>query len=69
MLHQKIELGDGTAGSSTLVLGRVVMFHIDERARDERGRIDPAVLDPIARLGGISYTRLGERLERAVPKV
>lgn len=67
-LYKSVEVGDGSPGSSTLIIGEIVMFHIDERAYRE-GKIDPAVIEPVARLGGIGYTLLGERLERAIPQL
>lgn len=46
-------------GSATLVIGEVVQVHVDPRVwRD--GRVDPALLDPVGRLAGTGYARLGE---------
>jgi flavin reductase (DIM6/NTAB) family NADH-FMN oxidoreductase RutF len=54
-LHALVPLGDG-AGSSTLVLGRAVHLHVaDDVLRN--GRIDPALLRPVARMGGPFYAR------------
>jgi flavin reductase (DIM6/NTAB) family NADH-FMN oxidoreductase RutF len=66
-LHALVPLGDG-AGSSTLVLGRAVHLHVaDDVLRN--GRIDPAVLRPVARMGGPFYARpdvlLFRRADRA----
>jgi flavin reductase (DIM6/NTAB) family NADH-FMN oxidoreductase RutF len=48
----------------TLVIGEVVQFHIADDILDERGRVDPVKLAPIARLGGSSwYTTLGRVFE------
>lgn len=48
-------------GSATLVIGEVVQVHVDPRVwRD--GRVDPALLDPVGRLAGTGYARLGEIL-------
>jgi flavin reductase (DIM6/NTAB) family NADH-FMN oxidoreductase RutF len=42
-----------------IVLGRVVHVHVDPSVwRD--GRIDPKLLDPVCRLSGSGYARLGE---------
>ena len=49
-----IEIGEGH-----IVFGRVVEVHVAERAWGS-GRVNPVALDPLARLGGSSYTRLGE---------
>jgi flavin reductase (DIM6/NTAB) family NADH-FMN oxidoreductase RutF len=48
------------------VIGRVVRVHVDERVLDERQRVDPAKLDAIGRMGGISYARTRERFELPV---
>ena len=49
----------------TVALGRVVHIHVaDAVLRD--GRVDPALLQPVARLGGSLYAALGDayRIER-----
>ena len=52
----------------TLVIGEVVQFHIADDILDERGRVDPLKLAPIARLGGSSwYTTLGRLFEMQRP--
>ncbi len=54
-LFKLVPLGDGD-GSATLVLGRAVHVHVhDSVLRD--GRIDPALLQPVARMGGPFYAR------------
>ena len=55
--YQFIELG-----SSTLVLGEVVSFHVQDELLDD-GRIDPRELRAIGRLGGSFYTRTRELFE------
>jgi len=46
-------------GKTNIVLGRVVHAHVSAAVwRD--GRVDPRLLDPLARLGGAGYARLGE---------
>ncbi len=55
-LMQLVQVGDGSEGSSTLVIGRIVHLHVaKEIYRD--GHIQWSELDPISRLGGISYGR------------
>lgn len=60
VLEQAIPLG-GTADSpaADLLIGRVVYFHIDENLVDN-GHIDPNKLNPVSRLAGSSYAKLGE---------
>jgi flavin reductase (DIM6/NTAB) family NADH-FMN oxidoreductase RutF len=55
VLHQLVPLGTG-AGAATLVLGRAVHLHVDEGVL-RNGRVDPALLRPVARMGGPLYAR------------
>ena len=67
-VYKTVEIGDGSPGSSTVIFGRVVLFHILESAyKDEKVLVD--VLKPIARLGGISYSGLGDQFSIPVPKL
>ena len=54
-LDNIIELGNKPA-SGNLILGQVIRFHISKSILTEEGRIDPHLLDPIARNGGSWYT-------------
>jgi flavin reductase (DIM6/NTAB) family NADH-FMN oxidoreductase RutF len=47
------------AGNGNLVIGEVVHVHVSSRVWRE-GRIDPTLLDPVCRLAGTGYARLGE---------
>jgi flavin reductase (DIM6/NTAB) family NADH-FMN oxidoreductase RutF len=52
----------------TVIFGEVVWLHIDDALLDERGRVDPQKLAPVARLGGSSwYTTLGQLFEMQRP--
>ena len=61
-LNQIVEIGDGTAGSGFVVIGTVVLFHIDDDVY-KNGRIDLDALNPIGRLAGNSYTRITDTFE------
>lgn len=55
-LERIIELG-----AVGLVIAEVLCFHVDEAVWDaERAGVDPEKLRPVARLGGSSYSKLGE---------
>ena len=63
LLHREIPLGN-----SILVVGEVVLARVrDEMLTD--GRVDPAKLAPVDRLGGEFYAPLGPVLRRSRPKV
>ena len=48
-----------TDGKTNIVLGRIVHAHVDPSVWKD-GRVDPRLLDPICRLSGSGYARLGE---------
>ena len=56
LLNQIVEIGDGTAGSGFIVIGTIVLFHIDESIISDN-KIDIEKLEPIGRLAGDWYTR------------
>lgn len=56
-LRQFIEIGDQ---GSSMILADVLMFHIRDTLIDARGTIDPHRLQPLARMGGGRYARLGD---------
>lgn len=51
VLHQFVEVGDGSQGSATLVIGRVQLMHVHKPAL-HAGKIDVAAIRPMARLAG-----------------
>jgi len=53
----------------TMLLGRIVRFHLRAGLRRENGLADPRQLDPLARLGGDEYTSLGEITTMTRPRV
>lgn len=57
--HLECEVRDVVpVGNGNLVIGQVVHLHVAERVwRD--GRVDPELLDPVCRLAGTRYARLG----------
>ncbi|MCS6840836.1 MAG: flavin reductase family protein [Roseiflexus sp.] len=57
-------------GSSyTMIIGRVVRFHVRRDLLRPDGTVDPVRLNPVARLGGDEYARLGEVFTLPRPKV
>jgi len=55
-LNQIVEIGDDKAGSGFVVIGTVILFHIDDSIIID-GKIDIEKLNPIGRLAGNWYTR------------
>ena len=53
---QYISIGEG-AIAANLVIGQVVLIHIDDAVLDSNGRVNPRKLRTIARLGGDDFCR------------
>lgn len=47
-------------GGATIIIGRVVMFHISDEILDENNRINLENYKPVARLAGSNYATLGK---------
>ena len=63
-LNQIVEIGDGSAGSGFVVIGTIVLFHIDDDIYDN-GRILLNQLEPLGRIAGNWYTRITDTLKIA----
>ena len=61
-LNQIVEIGDGKAGSGFIVIGSIVLFHIDDSIYEE-GRITLNKLQPLGRLAGNWYSRTTDNFE------
>ena len=66
VLEDKLEIGTGEAGSSTLVVGRIVQIHVSPEVYDN-GRIILERYQPVARLGGAWYCEVGNTFEIPIP--
>jgi flavin reductase (DIM6/NTAB) family NADH-FMN oxidoreductase RutF len=56
--HYKLE--NSKTGGATIVIGKIVLFHIDESVLLENYKINIETYKPIARLAGSNYSKLGE---------
>ena len=65
-VRQIIPIGDG-AIAANLVIGEVLLIHIDDAVLDPSGRVDPRKLRTIARLGGDYYCRSTDLFEMQRP--
>ncbi|MBX6314071.1 MAG: flavin reductase family protein [Isosphaeraceae bacterium] len=54
--------------SANLIIGEVIVIHIDDAVLDPAGRVDPRKLRTIARLGGSYYCRSTDLFEMERPK-
>jgi len=59
MVHHYF-LENSKAGGACVVIGRVIMMHIDESVLLENYKINMETYKPVARLAGANYTKIGE---------
>jgi flavin reductase (DIM6/NTAB) family NADH-FMN oxidoreductase RutF len=59
MVHY-YKLENSKTGGATIVIGKIVLFHIDESVLLENYKINLETYKPIARLAGSNYSKLGE---------
>ena len=64
---QVLSLGEGPLAAN-LVIGRVLLMHLDDQLCDAQGKIDPASLDTIGRMGGSDYCTTRDRFEMPRPE-
>jgi flavin reductase (DIM6/NTAB) family NADH-FMN oxidoreductase RutF len=55
-VHQIVRVGEGPLASN-LVIGRILLIHVDDAVLDPTGAADPRALDTIGRIGGEGYAR------------
>jgi flavin reductase (DIM6/NTAB) family NADH-FMN oxidoreductase RutF len=65
-VRQILPIGDGPAAGN-LVIGEVLLIHIDDSVLDRSGQVDPRKLQTIARLGGDYYCRSTDLFEMKRP--
>jgi flavin reductase (DIM6/NTAB) family NADH-FMN oxidoreductase RutF len=65
-VRQIMYIGNGPIAAN-LVIGEVLLMHIDDSVLDEVGRVDPRKLRTIARLGGSYYCRSTDLFEMERP--
>ncbi len=61
-LNQIVEVGDGSPGSGFLVIGTILLFHVDDEIYED-GHINLEKLQPIGRLAGHRYARVTDTME------
>jgi flavin reductase (DIM6/NTAB) family NADH-FMN oxidoreductase RutF len=62
------EIGDGSEGSSTVILGEVLLFHVDSTVYQE-GKILLEPLHAVSRLAGKSYGKISEVFDLPRPQL
>lgn len=64
---QILPIGDGPS-SANLVIGEVLVMHVDDNVLDEQGRVDPRKLKTIGRLGRDDFCRTSDIFSMVRPK-
>ncbi|HEX4071195.1 MAG TPA: flavin reductase family protein [Planctomycetaceae bacterium] len=67
VLRQVVPVGENPL-SANLVIGEVVMIHVQDRVLDDRGRVDPRKLGTIARLGADFYCHTSDLFQMKRPE-
>ena len=65
-LQQIVRVGEGPLAGN-VVFGTILLMHMKDDLLDSDGRLDPAKLDAIARMGGECYTRTTDRFSLKRP--
>lgn len=58
-----VRLAAGVPDGGNIVIGRIVHIYAREGVIDARGRVDPAGLDAVGRMGGLTYCTTRQRFE------
>lgn len=61
-LQQVVPVGDGSPGSGFVVIGTIILFHLDDSVYDD-GYVNLEALRPMGRLGGYRYARITDTVE------
>lgn len=67
-LFQIVQVGEGPLAAN-LIIGRIELFHLDDAVLDREGKLDPALIDAVGRMGGASYTTTRDRFDLPRPTV
>jgi flavin reductase (DIM6/NTAB) family NADH-FMN oxidoreductase RutF len=60
-LHDLMQVGADEAGAGTIIVGRIVLAHIDDSVLKD-GKLDYELYHPVGRMGGMEYTKTRDRL-------
>ena len=59
-LYKTVDIGDGQAGSGTLIIGEIIIYHIADGLLSH-DQIDSTLLKPVGKMAGMEYTTAGQR--------
>ena len=58
-----VRLAPGAPSGGNIVIGEIVLVHVDDAIIDERHRIDPAKLAAVGRMAGLTYCSTRHRVD------
>lgn len=67
-LYRTLEIGDGSEGSATLIVGKITLIHLDQQIYHD-GKIEIVPMQIVSRLAGQSYGRIAEPFNLERPKL
>lgn len=67
VVEKALELGNEEGINCDFIIGKIVLFHVDEKIYDA-GRINPHELQAVSRLAGNDYAKIGEIFTIERPK-
>ena len=59
-LLQIVPIGEGPFAAN-LIIGKIVLLHVDDAVLNDKGKIDPQLIDVVGRMGGLDYTHTRDR--------
>lgn len=68
VVEKLVPIGDGSPGSTVLVVGKVVYYHVWDEAFED-GKIKLEKIQPAARLGGFGYSSIGDYYDLTIPSL
>lgn len=67
-LIQIVPVGEGPLASN-LVIGKILLMHVDDQVVDPEGQIDPEKVDSVGRMGGATYSMTRDRFDLPRPQL
>lgn len=61
-LIQIVPVGEGPLAAN-VIIGKILLMNVDDNILNDKGKIDPNLLDTVGRMGGLTYCRTTERFE------
>ena len=67
-LYKLVEVGDGSAGSTALIIAEIVAMHVASTVLTPTNEIDNLKLQPLFRMGSDTYGVQGDKVAIETPR-